>query len=109
VAVTDTQAALGAAKSASASGGGWLDLALAVGTAVAGLAVPDLGLAINKIRSQSTAVDRLTTAVQLVASHADAMEAASSDADVTVAKANAQQSQQAAGVFNLISAIRGKA
>jgi len=108
LAVTGSQTALAAAKTAAANGGGWFDLLLAVGTAAAGILVPGLGVAINKIREQNGAMKQLTTAVKIVALHGDSMERADDDDEAERVKENTTRALAAAGLHTLVQTIRGK-
>jgi hypothetical protein len=99
-ALAAAQAGVAAAKAAKEAGGSGWEILLGAAAAFVPMLIPVVRLAQN--------LNQARTAVKLTAAHADAMEAAETDADVATAKANAVQSQVAAKVHGLIQNLRGK-
>lgn len=97
-ALAASQASVDAAKAAQEAGGSGLEILIAALAGFVPALVPIVGL-VKKVQ-------KTTTALRLTAAYADEVEASETDADMRIAKANAQQSQVAADVHGLIQKAR---
>ena len=100
-ALTISQQGVTAAQAAKAAGGSTWDVLIALVSTL----LPAAGVIAKLARDASQA----RTAIAVVANHADRMEAAQTDADVTAAKTQSQAEQVAHGVADLIAVVRSKA
>jgi len=105
-AIATSSAAIKAAKDAQAAGGTWLVVLLAV----LGVGIPGGSVAATMVRgviaNLRTAVQQREAAITVTARHADRMEEAASDIDITNAKLQAIAEQEALGVKSLIAILR---